>query len=531
SSKKSNDTGDPQGCEVGARRCDGSNVKVCAPDGSEVIDETCSLLERCVDGECLSASGGGSSSGSGGSAGGSPADKTCTPNATFCEGGSVRQCDRKGELSTLVVRCDPDLYCRTSDKGASCSPEACSPDSAFCDGTIATVCASDGSGPKPGGVDCAASQQACYEGKCRDIACSPGSKVCQHDDVYLCGENGTDLSLWADCAANEVCDAQQGACRSKLCEPGKSSCDGNRVVTCNDFGSAWLPSATDCVASGKVCQAGSCRAPVCASNTSFCQDGNVYQCDSTGTVAALSQTCVPAYSHCETYGGGSYGYCRSNDCTAGQTLCVDNVIKTCADDGSLPAGGTACGANQYCEDAQCRDQACASNTFFCQDGDIYYCPYAGAPQLSSTCLEGTACKAFGDLGATCSPLYCTPGDTACIGNEIGTCAADGLSLSAVSQSCNSSSTVCTSAAKCAASVTDTLGVAENHEVIDPGTLIADAVEVTSSRKLTQIQMQLGLDGARQLRWVIYELSGSTYVAKVDQVVSGVTGTGFISSDP
>ncbi|HYQ18802.1 MAG TPA: hypothetical protein VEQ58_23665 [Polyangiaceae bacterium] len=532
SSKKTNDAnGGGVTCEAGARRCEGFNVKVCSADGTEeTIEDTCLPSETCIEGVCLGAGTGGSSSvGGSGNAGSAGAEKTCVPNTTFCKDGSVRQCDGKGEASTLVQRCDPDLYCRSDEKSASCSTEACTPDSALCDGSVATICLSDGSGPKKGGVDCESSNQACYKGKCRDIACTPGSKVCQHDDVYLCGENGTDLALWADCQSNEVCDAEQGTCRAKLCEPGKVSCDGNRAVTCNDFGSAWRANSTDCLADGKVCVTGSCRAPLCAAYTSFCQDGSVYQCDGTGTISTLSQTCTPSYSHCETYNGGSYGYCRANDCTPGQKVCADNMIKTCSADGSLPPDGVACGANQYCENATCKDSTCTAGTFLCQDGDVYYCPYGGAPQLSQTCLDDTPCKSFGDLGVVCSPRACSPGDAACIGNQIGTCGADGQSLSAATENCNTTTSVCSAALKCEKSVTDTVGVAENHEVAYAGTLLADAFEVSSARKLTQIQMQLALDGARQLRWVIFELSGSTYVAKLDQVVSGVTGTGFISS--
>lgn len=498
------------GCDPGARRCDGLNVKVCDSTGSsERIEKTCLPDESCNDGEC------------GGSA--------CVAGATFCQGQGLYKCDAKGRTSALVMTCPSGLFCRDDMGSAGCSAQACTPGAALCRGNVATVCLGDGSGPKPGGVDCDESKQTCYAGTCRDQACTPGTKLCQHEDVYLCGNNGTDLTLWADCQANEICDGDLNACRAKLCEPGKVQCDGSRIVTCNAYGSSWLPDAQDCAADGKACSGGSCKAKICAPGKTFCDDGSVYQCDSSGASSSLLDTCDPAYEHCTTYAAGTSAYCAYNQCTAGEKLCSSNTVVTCKDDGTLPASGTPCGGDQYCDGGECKDLGCTPDESFCKNGDVYFCQYAAPPYISQACNDDQPCKALGNGAAICTQRACTPGVKSCVGNQIGSCAADGASIGSVTDNCVTSSSVCTVDLKCAASATDTIGVAENVEVVYAGTLVATAVAMKSPRTLTELEVQLVLAAPRELRWVIYELVGSTYVAKFDKIASSVTGSGFISS--
>jgi hypothetical protein len=499
----------PNTCRPGQRRCQGLNVLGCDSSGtSERIEQTCLPSEACVDGECTAAA--------------------CAPSQQFCQGTAVRQCDSSGRTSRLVQLCDAGLVCTQDAKGAGCSALACQPGAAMCQGSVATTCLSDGSGPKPGGQDCADNAQACFNGQCKDVACTPGTRLCQHGDVYLCAQNGTDLTLWADCQANEVCDGDLGTCRAKLCDPGKAQCDGTRAATCNPYGSAWLPDSRDCAVDGLACASGSCRKLVCAPNASFCQDGDVWSCDSAGATSSLYQTCNSA-QHCETYAGGTSAYCRNDDCVPGQEVCSGNLVVTCTDQGTLPASGSSCRVDQYCENGACHDLGCAPGGYFCQMGDVYYCQSNGAPYLIQTCVGDLACKAQNNAAATCEPLACSPGTKACFDNQIGTCAAGGQSLSSVSDDCGASGKLCTADFDCDSSAVDTLGVAESIEVVYAGNLLANAIEVASSRKLSEIQAQLVLASPRELRWVIYELSGSTYVAKYDKLAPSVSGSGFISS--
>lgn len=497
-------------CTPDAKRCDGSSVKQCDESGfKETITQTCLSTQTCSNGACAAGA--------------------CVPNTSTCKDGVVWKCNEDG-VSTQSERCATGLFCRVDGDVASCNAQACSKGQPLCNDNVATTCNADGSGVVAGGVDCGKSSRACAGGQCYDVVCKVGEKSCQHGDVYLCSHNGTDVSLLTTCRSDEVCDAEMGSCRKKLCEPGKAACEGTRAQTCNEFGSAWLPAATECATDGKICVNGSCKKQLCAASRSFCQDGNVYSCDASGTAATLSQTCNASTEHCATYNGGSFGYCKANDCHSGDSVCDGDVIKVCNADGSLPASGTACSESQTCENAKCKERPCVPGNYLCKGADVYYCDFS-SPFLSlqQTCEPDSSCKAVGTTGAACAPFACSPSAAACVGDKLGTCAADGLGLSAVTTDCTATANVCTTELKCAKSATDTIGVAEKAELISGSNLIVDVIDVDSTRKLTELQAQLVFTGTLELRWIVYELTGQMFVPKYDKLVSGVTGTGAITS--
>lgn len=503
--------GGATGCTEGARVCEGLNVKVCGADGKQTVAETCMPPQGCAEGACVATA--------------------CVPNTRFCRDGQVYQCDSQGAGSTLDESCSSSEFCLEEDGNAECSDTACSANEPMCDDTIATVCQPDGSGPKPGGQDCAKADQVCYQGTCRASACAAGEKVCQHDDVFLCSENGSSMALLADCQTGEVCDAALGTCRPKVCEPGKMDCDSTRIVACNQFGSGWDQTGTDCVATNELCIAGSCKKQTCTPSSTFCKDGNVYQCDSQGTTSNLYQQCDPAYYHCEPYYTGTYASCQYNQCEPGELVCDGDYVKTCTDTGSFPVSGTYCGSDKYCENGVCKDRECDPYTYICKDGDIYYCDYyGGAVSVSEYCLDDTTCKES-DTGVACVPLPCQAGEQSCLGNKVGTCATDGTTLSAITDDCTTTGKICGDDLTCVTSVEDTLGVAEDAEAVSAGYIIGDAIEMHSARELVEIEANLVLAAERSLRWVVYEQTGANFVARFDKVIANQTGTGFFSSGP
>ncbi len=514
-SSKTTGNSDPK-CEPGARTCDGMNISVCDADGTErMTAETCNTVgpiggspSVCTGGVCTT---------------------SCVPNTRFCQDGSVWKCDGSGATSKLSQTCATDEFCREADDTATCSDTACTAGAAVCDGDIATKCEADGSGPAAGGTDCAATDQGCYEGQCQDTACVPGMKLCQDGDVYLCAKNGADTSLLADCQAGSVCDGEKVACAPKVCEIGSVGCDGTRAVKCNAYGSAWDPAATDCAADNNVCIAGACKKQTCTPNGTFCQDGNVYQCDQTGVTSTLWQTCTPNYYHCTPYPSSNYAQCDYNQCQPSQLLCDGNTARVCNADGSWPQAGTDCG-DKFCESGSCKARVCEPQTIFCKDGDVYGCDWLGSrADLYQQCPNETTCKVT-DGSYACIPLPCSPGEVACLANKIGTCAADGQSLSKVTEDCNTSASVCGADNKCTKSSVETLGVAEDATTVYSNYLVGDVVQVSSARKLTEMQLNLVLPAARELRWVVFEeTSGSTYTAKQDWVVANQSGSGFFSS--
>jgi hypothetical protein len=512
SSKTPPGDGDGQ-CSPGARRCDGSAVKVCNADGTaEAVQETCEAPKSCSEGLCV--------------------ETTCVPNTKFCKDGAIWKCDSTGGGSALATMCGPGQFCLMDDEDAECSDTSCIAGELMCDGDVATKCKADGSGPVAGGVDCAKNKQVCYLGKCQDATCVAGEKVCQQNDVYLCSGSGTSMALLADCQATEVCDSKLGTCRPRVCEPGKLDCDSTRVTECNEFGSAWEQSGTDCAARGEVCVAGGCKKQTCTPSSSFCNGGDVYQCDSAGIGSSLWQTCHPDYYHCEAFPSSNYATCTYNECQPGQQLCDGNVIKTCNADAMLPATGTDCGNDMYCEDAACKPRVCTPFHYVCKDKDIYYCDdYGRLAYLVQDCSNGTACQANGSGGAACITLPCEPAETSCVENKVGTCGADGSALATVTQDCTADGNVCDNANQCVKSVTEKMGIEDELETQSSGVAIGDIFDVTSSRKLTEIGANLVLVAPRDLRWVVFEHVDHVFVARLDKVVANQKGSTYFTSGP
>jgi len=494
-------------------------------------------------------------------------------NATVCERDTrrcvddkVMLCNALGSAETVEVTCESgrcrtqgdDAYCTIvvgnagsagsggsggstgSSTGSAGTANECTANQPVCDGRFATKCKADGSGPQPDGVDCAASSQTCIRGRCRDTECVGGTKSCKDGDVYVCAADGSGLSLSVDCREKETCDESSGFCVTRVCEPDKSVCEGSRVVTCNALGTARLPASTDCAAQGLVCLDGSCVKKTCAASTTFCQGNDLYQCDPVGATSTLSKTCPLGREHCEVTPAGLYAFCVSNVCTAGQKLCAGDKIKICNADGSLPADGTACASNEYCEDATCKPRGCDEiGSLFCKGDDMYSCQHEGA-QLYTECEPNQVCHAIltsleqapiGDAtGAVfCAPPICPPGTSSCALNKIGPCAADGKSLSSVTTDCAASGTICTTSGTCAASTVDTLGKNEVVQTISELMFVGNAFEVRSARKLTELQMWLVLAAARDVRWMIYEQVGNQFVLRAEKTTSVSNSAGFVSS--
>jgi hypothetical protein len=510
SSKTSDKPAVERVCEPGTKSCDGQNVKVCSDDGSErTIQQTCLPSQTCADGAC--------------------AETNCVPNTKFCQANDVWKCDSTGSGSSLSQSCAKSQFCREADDSARCSDQACTGGQAMCDGDVATTCETDGSGPVQGGTDCAANKQACFEGKCQDTACAAGMKLCMNEDVYLCAKNGTDTSLLADCPAGTVCDGDKLACVAKVCDSGSVGCDGTRAVNCNAFGSGWDPAGTDCSTSNQVCVAGSCKKKTCTPSGIFCQDGNVFQCDQFGVTGTLYSACYNQ-QYCTT--SGSYAYCAQG-CTPNQISCSGNAALTCNADGTWPQASTDCGSNKFCEEGTgCKPKVCDSGTLFCKDGDVYGCDWFGASAaLYQDCPADTTCNVT-NSNYSCIPLPCSPGDTVCLGNKVGTCAADGQSLSQVTDDCTAAGSICSADNKCAKSVVDILGVDEPQgDISEPSTyFVGDVIQVSSARKLTEMQFKFFLPPTRSVRWVVFEETSDTnFTARQDWVVADQSGSGFFSS--
>jgi hypothetical protein len=453
---------------------------------------------------------------------------SCVPNSTYCANGGITQCGADGTQQGVVQHCAAGQYCLEKAGTASCSATVCFANDAMCVGSVATQCLPDGSGPKPGGSDCAKSMQTCYAGQCRDLVCTPGQKLCDNNTLFLCAEDGTSRAPITVCGAGQVCDATQGACEVKVCDPGKMGCDSTRVVSCNAAGSGWNQTGTDCAAKQSICVAGGCLPTVCQSGRKYCKDNKVYACSFDGTSQVVSQTC-DSTQHCTE--SDNYAYCDSDPCVPGQLSCNGNLLATCNADGTdwLP-GGTDCAlSNSICIGNQCKPTVCNAGELFCKNGNVQQCNDGQTYVQTQFCAQGTYCLSHGTT-PDCAPTPCQPDTDACVAEKLGHCTTDGMSVTATAD-CGAQKLVCTLGG-CIKSAVDTVTSGNQIGTGGSNELIGNVLLVQTARKLTLIEAPISVPVPRAMVWAVYEQTNSDLQGEFDlkfQKTSTATGTGFQSS--
>lgn len=257
--------------------------------------------------------------------------------------------------------------------------------------------------PCDAGKVCHAEQRQCVEeipGKedpvtC-DNACVWGETRCEDDLVRHCETQENGCRAWSaavSCGSGLICDADTGTCvegcRDK-CTEGAKRCDGARVQTCvkDEFSECMIWSMPE-----------SC-------------EGDAHCDEATGTCEA---GCV-------------------DECTEGQTECVDDDIRMCGqfdDDACLEFGeltgctsGSCDATTNRCAEADC-DSACELGMTICSpdSGEVWVCqqnPEMKCPDyvMLKQCLGDLVCRSD-DGGADCvTPkpdveIVCTPGEKRC----------------------------------------------------------------------------------------------------------------------
>ncbi len=233
-------------CTAGAATCDptGATLTVCAPDGLDQTTTDCTAGGgRCVEGQCEPV--------------------VCEANGYVCQNGESFRCNATGTKLTFDSGCGVSEFCDEST--GRCSSDSCQPGARICDGSIATTCLADGSGPAPGGTDCALDQLTCEEGACAAATCVPDQFFCDRASdptgmyVMHCQASGAMALPELTCNGTEHCDVESAACVANVCYPGSSACDGETLGTCTEDGAGILEPGEDCAAQGLVCSlAGAC---------------------------------------------------------------------------------------------------------------------------------------------------------------------------------------------------------------------------------------------------------------------------------
>jgi len=281
--------------------CNGFTAFACNAKGSEETQTDCLAAGKvCKDGECV--------------------DSVCPPGEPFCLDAVTPALCHENGLGYDSGACQQGMYCMKGD----CLAVACPPDQKYCEGPIAQKCDAVGSGPLPGGEDCAAKEWLCWKGEC--VSCIPdcGGKVC--------GDDG--------------CGGSCGACKlNEECTAGKCGCPG---VQCNG----------GCCKAGAVCLAQGCCQPGCQGKECG-SDG----CDGTCGTCGVNENCVSGQCECPNV------ECAGICCQGGavchlQKCCVPACGgKSCGSDGC----GGSCG--QCAEGAACINGKCPPPGKECDDGN------------------------------------------------------------------------------------------------------------------------------------------------------------------
>lgn len=230
----SNGSGDALLVECGAMICD-AGACICENDAH------CAAGEYCDAGSCV--------------------DDVCTQGLVFCVGDDVYQCNANGSNSTLVQSCG-NLVCRDGDcictadsqcgpaehcSGGVCVENLCPPDAVYCKGDEVWECNADGTAENlvrdcapmvcsNGGCICTdhgqcAADQYCDQGACTADVCTQGQQFCSGGDVYLCNAEGSGSTLVEDCGRLD-CVSAQCRCTSDGQCPGLQVCiDGECRMT------------------------------------------------------------------------------------------------------------------------------------------------------------------------------------------------------------------------------------------------------------------------------------------------------------
>jgi len=171
----------------------------------------------------------------------------------------------------------------------------------------------------------------------------------------------------------------------------------------------------------EYCMQGYCVADVCAPPESMCQDNQVVACVQDGSGYETVEVCGTE-QYCEELA------CIDYVCTPEAEWCDGEVYKVCAEDGKSVAEEQDCAAEeQHCFAGGCLDTVCLPGEDFCEDpATLAHCKEDGGGFTTETCPDKHYCD--DTEGAQCLPWLCTPSQAFCDGNTAKVCNAEGSGI-------------------------------------------------------------------------------------------------------
>ncbi len=283
---------------------------------------------------------------------------------------------------------------------------------------------------------------ACAGKECGDDGCGGSCGQCEMlketcSDEGQCIPAPCQSSL--DCPSNLVCNKSSGECVVCLgdedCPEGTTCgadhdchkpypCDSDK--DCKELGLVCDKQAGLCVQclgpeecpAEEYCLGGYCVADECSAGESKCVEGAVETCAADGSGWQVSEVCG-ADQHCLD------GACHDNVCPPGESYCEDGVAKTCDAIGSAVTSEENCEAKELnCYKGECLDTVCPAGEAFCEDDFTKaQCADDGLTYSTAPCGAGQYCEAGG-----CKPQVCDPGATFCQDNAVAVCNGKGSAV-------------------------------------------------------------------------------------------------------
>jgi len=397
-----------------------------------------------------------------------PGDVECSLDAT-----AASVCAPKGDRFISLL-CAQGQVCTDKGSGVRCSNWECTPGVSRCstDGARVEQCTMDGLSTSV--IQECGANQVCSNAQCTNVVCTPDTTFCKASAVYRCNADGTSLTRIEQCVSSAFCDEEKAACVQQVCSPGQTSCTGkgNQRGTCKGDGSGY-EDLNDCEAD-ELCAGGTCVPIGCTAQTSFCDGpGKVRTCNSAGTASVVSQVCDPS-AHCVE--SGTTASCNKGTCLANTGACDGNLALLCKPDGlGYTDSGTDCAASgKVCSAGTCVTKQCDNGTLSCVSNTVMLCT-ANVQQVFQTCSSSQYCDA---TDKSCKPRVCPPNVTACSGQVVTTCNADGSAF------LNTGTVDCAASGKiCSIGTCVTLSCAANQTFCQGGNVYKCSESGTSSALL------------------------------------------------
>ena len=303
----------------------------------------------------------------------------------------------------------------TADSGADVAPEIDQdlPAPDLCVPSCPGDCGDDGCGGSCG--ECADGEE-CIDGQCTGPQPCQSSKDCDGD--LVCDTESGECVLCVDapdCPDGFKCNAEHECAEVYLCDSDKD-CTAVDMVCDKDAGEC-----VDCLGNADClpeehCVETTCVDDVCDQGLGdpLCAENKVVVCADDGSAWLPVEQC------------GAEEYCESAECLPwmcepGETGCADEIASTCNDNGSGYSEEQDCEASgKVCVDAECQEVVCDLDDYpQCADPTaVLHCIAKGTTLAEVACGGGQFCS---DGAGNCEAWVCQPGGSTCDEQVAKTC--------------------------------------------------------------------------------------------------------------